>query len=271
MDLGEAWIREPRATAMGAPGGGDIASVRVRGQEEYVAVAARGEHDGVSEVGLDLTGDEVAHHHAPGAAVDDDELQHLVPGIHLDGAAPDLSFEGLIGAEQQLLAGLTAGVEGARDLHTAEGPVVQHAAVLAGEGHALCHALVDDFDADLGESIDVGLARAVVAAFDCVVEQPVDAVAVVAVVLGRIDAALCGDAVRPARAVFVAEVLDVVTTFAQRRRGRRAGKPGANDDHRQPAAVRWIDQPRVEASGVPAFLDRALRCRLVGDRRTVTV
>ena len=50
----------------------------------------------------------------------------------------------LIGAEQQLLAGLAARVEGARHLRAAERAVGQQAAVLARERHALRHALIDD-------------------------------------------------------------------------------------------------------------------------------
>ena len=114
--------------------------------------------------------------------------------------ACDLALERLVGAEQQLLAGLAAGVERARDLRAAEGAVGEQAAVLAGERHALGDALVDDVDADLGEAVDVGLAGAEVAALDRVVEEAVDAVAVVLVVLGGVDAALRGDGVRAARA-----------------------------------------------------------------------
>ena len=112
--------------------------------------------------------------------------------VHLPGA--DLALERLVGAEQQLLAGLAARVEGARDLRAAERAVVEQAAVLAGERHALRHALVDDVDADLRQAVDVGFARAEVAALHRVVEQAVDAVAVVLVVLGGVDAALRGDA-----------------------------------------------------------------------------
>ena len=80
------------------------------------------------------------------------------------------------------------------DLRAAERAVVEQAAVLAGERHALRHALVDDVRADLGEAVDVRLAGAEVAALDGVVEEAVDAVAVVLVVLGGVDAALRGDA-----------------------------------------------------------------------------
>ena len=115
--------------------------------------------------------------------------------------ARDLAHQRLVGAEQQLLAGLAARVERARHLRAAEGAVVEQAAVLARERHALRDALVDDVDRDLREPVDVRLARAEVAALDRVVEEPEDAVAVVAVVLGRVDAALGGDRVRAPRRV----------------------------------------------------------------------
>ena len=129
---------------------------------------------------------------------------------------------------QQLLAGLAARVEGARDLRAAERSVVEQAAVLARERHALRDALVDDVDAQLREPVDVGFARAVVAALDRVVEEAVDAVAVVLVVLRGVDAALRGDAVRAPRAVLDAEVEDVVAQLAERRGRRRAGQAGAD-------------------------------------------
>jgi hypothetical protein len=84
----------------------------------------------------------------------------------LDATVADLAGQGAVGAEEELLAGLAAGVEGARNLRAAEGAVGEQAAVFAGEGHALRGALVDDVDRDFGEAVDVGLAGAVVAAFD---------------------------------------------------------------------------------------------------------
>ena len=179
---------------------------------------------------LDLAGDQVADDDAAGVAVDDHQVEHLGAREHLDRAGADLAAERLVGAEQQLLAGLAAGVEGARDLRAAEGAVGQQAAVFAGERHALGDALVDDVDADLGQAIDVGLAGAEVAALDGVVEEAVDAVAVVLVILGGVDAALGGDAVGAARAVLEAEALDLVAQFGQRGGGGAAGQAGADDD-----------------------------------------
>ena len=141
-------------------------------------------------------------------------------GIHLHACrSPIWRAQRLIGAEQQLLAGLAARIERARHLRAAEGAVAEQPAVFARERHALRHALVDDVDADLRQAVDVGFARAEVAALDGVVEQPVDAVAVVLVILRGVDAALRGDAVRAARAVLEAEALHLVA------RVRRATPP----------------------------------------------
>jgi hypothetical protein len=115
------------------------------------------------------------------------------------GAERDLVRQRLVRAEQQLLTGLAPRIEGARHLRAAEGAVVEQAAVLTRERHALGRALVDDVHRHLREAVDVGFARAVVAALHRVVEQALDAVAVVLVVLGRIDAALRGDRVGAAR------------------------------------------------------------------------
>ena len=231
VDLGEAGVGEVGALAVGPPGGGHVAAHRVGGQEEHVPVAAGGQHHRVGEVGLDLPGHQVADHHAAGPAVDHDQLEHLVPAVHGDGAGGDLALQRLVRADQQLLPGLAAGVEGPGHLHAAEGAVVQQPAVLAGERHALGHALVDDLHADLGQPVDVGLPGPEVAALDGVVEQPVDRVAVVAVVLGRVDAALGGDRVGPARRVLVAEAGDLVAGLTEGGRRRRPGQPGADDDH----------------------------------------
>ena len=97
-----------------------------------------------------------------------------------DVAEADLAGQLLVGAEQQLLAGLAAGIERAADLRATEAAVVEQAAVLASERHALGDHLVDDVDADLGQPVDVASRDAEVAALDRVVEQAVDRVAVAA-------------------------------------------------------------------------------------------
>ena len=168
----------------------------------------------------------------------------------------DLVRERLVGAEQQLLAGLAAGVERARHLRAAEGAVVEQAAVLAGEGHALRDALVDDVDAHLGEPVDVALTGAEVAALHRVVEEAVDAVAVVRVVLRRVDAALRGDAVRATRRVVEGEQLHPVAELAEGRGRGRAGEAAADDDDLEAALVRRVHQLHVEPVLSPLLRDR---------------
>ena len=167
-----------------------------------------------------------------------------VPAVHL-------AHQRLVRTEQQLLAGLTARVERARHLRAAEGAVVEQAAVLPCERHALRDALVDDVDRHLREPVHVRLAGAVVAALDRVVEEAVDAVAVVLVVLRRVDPALRGDGVRTAGRVVERDDLHVVAELAERRGGRRAGEAGADDDDVEPALVRRVDELDRELVVVP--------------------
>src|SRR5580704_11553466 len=130
--------------------------------------------------------------------------------MHGHGAGADLLLQRLVGPEQELLARLAARVERPLDLHAAERARLEQAAVVAGEWHPLGDALVDDVDADLGQPVGVGLAGAEVATLHRVLEEAKNAVAVVAVVLGGVDAALGGDGVRAARGVVKREAVDVV-------------------------------------------------------------
>ena len=98
---------------------------------------------------------------------------------------------------------LSPGLEAQRRRHgcAAERSVGEETTVLAREGYSLRDALIDDVDAQLGQSVDVALARAEVTALDGVVEQSVNAVAVVPVILGGVYSALRSDAVGAARGI----------------------------------------------------------------------
>ena len=215
------------------------------------------EHDGVRRVRRDLAGQQVAGDDAGAATVDDDDVDASPSGCtERDVAEADLARQLLVGAEQQLLTGLAAGVERAADLRAAEAAVVEQAAVLAGERHALGDHLVDDVDRHLGEAVHVGLAGAEVAALDRVVEQTVDRVAVALVVLRRVDAALGGDRVRPPRRVVERERVDLVAELGERRRRRRTGESGADDDDLELALVGRVDELLVGLEVVPLVGER---------------
>ena len=265
MDLRVAGVPEVGALAVRTPSGSGVASHGVGREEEHVAVATGTEHDCVGGPGLDLAVDHVAGDDATGAAVNDDQFDHLVARVHLDDARLDLAFQLLVTTDQQLLARLATGVEGALHLHATEGPGVQEAAILAGERNALGDALVDDVGADLRQPVDVGLAGTVIAALDRVVEQPVGGVVVVAVVLRRVDATLGRDGVGATGAVLVAEVQDVVAGLTKGRGGGTTGQAGADDDDAQLASVRRVDETGLELAGLPDLVDLHRGCLGVGD------
>src|SRR6202007_2242144 len=116
-------------------------------------------------------------------------------------------------AQQQLLSRLSPRIERARYLRAAEGAVGEQPAVFPRKRHSLRHALVDDVDAHLCQAVHVRLARTEIAAFDGVVKESIDAVAVVRIILGRVDATLRGDAVRAARAVLEAKTFYLIAEF----------------------------------------------------------
>ncbi len=259
VDLREARVGEQRAALVRAPRRGDVAVHRVGREVVRGAVAARAEQHGVAGPLLDLARLQVARDDAARLSVDHDDVEHLAMGHERDGARVHLPHHRLVRTDEELLARLSARVERARHLRAAERPVVEQTAVLARERHALRHALIDDVDADLREPVDVGLARAIVAALHRVVEEAVDAVAVVPVVLRGVDAALRGDRVRTARAVVDAEGEDVVAELTERGGGRCAGQARTHADDRQLATVGRVHQLRVELVPIPFPFDGTAR------------
>ena len=244
---------------MRSPAGGDVALHRIGGEKEDVAVATGCEHHGVRRVRLHDAGDKVASDNAGAATIDSHHVDEFAAVPQLDGAKPDLARKLLVSAEQQLLAGLPTCVERALQLRAAEAARVQQAAVLAGERHALSNHLVDDVHAHLCEPIHVGFASAEVAALDRVVEQPMHAVAIAAIVLGGVDSALRRDAVRAARRIVERENVDVVTKLGKRGCGRSASQATTNNNHLELALVVGVDQLHVGFVVVPLIRNRTAR------------
>ena len=246
VDLRVTGIGEAGPAPVGPPGRGDVASGGVGGKEEDGGVAPGRQDHGIRRPAVDLAGDKVAGDDPLGHAVNEDDIQHLVPVVHLHLAEADLPAQALVGPDQQLLAGLAAGVEGPADLRPAKGTVGQHPAVLAGKGDALGDALVDDVAGDFRQAVDIRFPAAEVAPLDRVVEEAEDAVAVVLVVLGRVDTALGRDGVRPPGGILVTEALHVVAHLAKRGGGAGTGQAAANDNDAVFALVGRVDQLVVE-------------------------
>ena len=193
MNLSVARVGHVGAAFVSPEGGHDIAAHGVGGEVEDVAVSAGGKDDGISSVGSDFTSDEVTNNNAFGVPIDNNNIEHLGASVHFDAAFGDFFGKRLIATDEELLTGLAAGVEGAFYLGAAERTVVEKSAIFPGEGDTLGNALIDDLVRDFGEAMHVGFAGAEVAAFDGVVEEPEDGVAVVLVILGSVDSALGGD------------------------------------------------------------------------------
>ena len=170
-----------------------VRALRISREKENVAVTAGCQNHGVGQMRIDLAGDQVARDDAARLPSITIRSSISVRGYIVTRARLHLPLERLVCAQQKLLAGLTARIESAGNLRSAERSVRQRAAVLARKGHALRHALVDDVDADLRQAIDVRFARAEIAALHRVVEEAVDAVAVVLIILRGVDSALRRD------------------------------------------------------------------------------
>ena len=113
--------------------------------------------------------------------------------------------------------------------------------------------------ADFGQAINVRFARTEVAAFDGVVEKPVNAVAVVLIIFRGVDPALGGDGMRAARRILVTETLHPVTQLAERGRGRSAGQTASDDDDFEFSAIIRINESRMIVMGAPFVGQRSRR------------
>ena len=78
--------------------------------------------------------------------------------------------------------------------------------------------------ADFGQPINVRFARTKIAAFDRVVEQSINAVAVVLIIFRGIDSALRRDGMGAARRILITKTFHPIAELAERGRGRTAGQ-----------------------------------------------
>src|SRR6476660_1352736 len=257
MDLRETGIGKGSALLPRPVGGRYVAAAGIGREIEDIAVASGRQHDGLSRMRSDLAGDEIAHDDPPRVAVNDDQIGHFRPRMDPLLAAHHLPAEGGIGAEQELLARLTPAVKRAGHLDAPERAVGQLSAIFAGKRHAERHALIDDLGADLCQAVDVRFARTEVAALDRVIKQPLDAVAVVLIILRRIDAALRRDTVRAAGAVLKAETIHVIAELSKGRRRAGARQPRSHHDDADRPFVRWTDQLFTETVTVPFAVERS--------------
>src|SRR5437588_4421504 len=259
MNLSEARITKKRAAFVSAIGGGDVASPRVGRKKKNISVTAGGENNGIASEGIDFASTQVAGDDALGMTIDQHEVEHFGLRKHFHGAERNLPAEVLIAPEQQLLAGLAASVKRPRNLRTAEGTIGEHPTILAREPHALLCALIDDEIADFGQPVNVRFARTEIAAFDGVVKQSENAVAIVLVILGGIDPALRRNGMGATRRILVTKTFHAVTKFTQSGRGRSAGQSGTDHNDLKFAAIIRANETRIILVVTPFLLKRTGR------------
>ena len=85
------------------------------------------------------------------------------------------------------------------------------------------HTLIDDVPTDLRQAMDIGLTGAVIATFDRVIEQAIDAVAVVAIVFRGVDAPWAA-MLWARRGLSWPEAFDLIPQLGERRGGGGSGK-----------------------------------------------
>ena len=241
---------------MGRPDRRGIRLAGIGGEAVDVGVATAGQQHRVGGEDLEAAAELVAAHHAAGHPIDPDQLEHVPPGEQFHPTGGHLSHQGLIGAVEQLLAGLATGIEGSAQLGAAEAAVRQRAAVFAGEGNPLGHALIDDRTADLRKAMAARLTGTEIAPPDGVAEEPFDTVSVVGVIPGGVDAALGRHGMGSTRAVVERDHPDPIALLGQAGGGRGSSQTCAHDQNHEATPVRGADQGKVLPAAGPGRLER---------------
>ena len=218
VDLRVAGICHVGASPVGLPSCGHIGPHRIGAQKEHISIPPAAQHNGMGSMAFNFACNKVPGNDSPRLSVHLDHVHQFVTVVHGHFSLGNLTAQGTVGTQQQLLARLALGIKSPAHLDPAKRPVVQQSAVISCKRHALCHALVNDIRADFGKAVHVCFPAPVVASLDGIIEQAVHRVTVVLVVFGSVDAPLGRNGVGTPRAVLKTESLDVVAHFSQRRR-----------------------------------------------------
>ncbi len=120
VNLGERQVSQVGTFLKRLNGSRAVTAHGVSAQEERTAITAGCKNNGMGGITLQLTGDEVAHDHTACAAVDHHDVKHLAAVIALNSTFFNLAVQRCICTQQQLLAGLTFGIERTAHLGAAE-------------------------------------------------------------------------------------------------------------------------------------------------------
>ena len=198
----------------------------------------------------------VTRHHPAGHTVHGDQLEHVAAGQQRHPSQLHLAHQCLVSPIEQLLAGLTAGIEGAAHQGPAEAAGGQAAAVFTRERHPLGDALIDDAAADLRQPLATGFPGAEVSSFKSVSEQAADTVAIHGHWPCGIDTALSGHRMSSPWAVVEAEHRDPIALLGQGCCSGGTGEPGAHHQHIQLAFAQRTDQWQAFPGASPGIGNR---------------
>src|SRR5690606_30668980 len=136
--------------------------------------------------------------------------------VHSNVSESYLAFQGLISANQQLLACLSCCIKGTLYLYPAERTVAEQSAVFTSKGSPLGHTLVNDIGTHFSQTVNVGFARAVVASFYRVIKQAVSGVPIILVVFGSVNSPLSRNRVCPSWGILKTKCLYFIPHLTQR-------------------------------------------------------
>ena len=194
---------------------------------------------------FDLTSNQVACDDSSCFAINFDKVEHLMATVHFDFTSTDLPIHRRISSEQQLLTSLSFGIKGARDEYPTKRAVVEQSPIIPCEGNTLSDTLVNDVGRYFCKTIYVGFSRTIIAAFDGIVKQAMNRVAIALVVFSGIYSPLCCDRVCTTWRILKAKRLDVITQFCEGSRSRATSQTRTNHDYIDQTFVGWTDQADV--------------------------
>ena len=235
VNLNKTGIGKGCTLLMANPGRTSVTVHGIGRKVIHIAITTCSKHHSMGGIAFQLTGYQIAYYNATGTGLTvlvghHHQIHHLVTFVQCNTAAGYLTAQCTISTQQQLLTGLTAGIECSAHLCTAKRTVVKQSTVVAGKGNSLRHTLVNNVATHFGQTVHIGLTGTVVTSFNGVTEQTLHTVAVILVILGCIDTTLCSDGVRTARRVLNAENIHFEAHCSQRSSGRGTGQSGSNNN-----------------------------------------
>ena len=199
MNLCVARVRKQCAATVCTPCSGHIAIHCIGRQEEHVSISTCCQHHSVCCMRLNFTGQKVAHNNSCATTINRYRVNKFGSVEQTNSTQANLASHLLVCTNQQLLAGLTAGIERAAYLCATKAAIIEQSAVFTSEWNTLSNHLVDDVNRYLSQTMHVRFTRTKVTTLNGVLEQTINAVTVTLIILCSVNSTLCRNGVRTTR------------------------------------------------------------------------